>query len=212
MPSINLWCVWFFLNRLGFWNIWQNIRNEITRLFCLATLNQLHSYNNRLLLWKRNRFRVVKIKTEQLHLWHTSSISAKVCSLLVYLPSCLSQETAKWSLRSSSQAATCYCQSNHSKAETIPLSALLKDTTSELSGRPIFKRSLLMLNVKQESCEYQLLKSFGLIQLNQVLRSTDFEVDVLTSRPKTTRRQAHQKFFFSKGSFCSETSWSRILL
>jgi len=29
--------------------------------------------------------------------------------------SCLSQETAKWALWSSSQAATCYYQSNHSK-------------------------------------------------------------------------------------------------
>jgi len=36
--------------------------------------------------------------------------------------------------RSSSQAATCYYQSNHSKVEAISLSALFKDTTSELSG------------------------------------------------------------------------------
>jgi len=34
-------------------------------------------------------------------------------------------------LRSSSQAATCYYQSNHSKVEVIPSSALPKDTTSE---------------------------------------------------------------------------------
>jgi len=33
----------------------------------------------------------------------------------------------------SSQAVTCYYQSNHSKVEAIPLSALLKDTTSELA-------------------------------------------------------------------------------
>jgi len=44
---------------------------------------------------------------------------------------------------------------------TIPLSALPKDTTSELVGlSPHY--SSFMLNVKQESCEYQLLKSFGL--------------------------------------------------
>jgi len=36
--------------------------------------------------------------------------------------------------RSSNQAATCYYQSNHSKVEAIPLSALPKDTTSELAG------------------------------------------------------------------------------
>jgi len=33
--------------------------------------------------------------------------------LLVYLLSYLDQETAKWPLRSSSQAAICYYQSNH---------------------------------------------------------------------------------------------------
>jgi len=34
---------------------------------------------------------------------------------------------------SSSQAATCYYQSNYSKVDAIPLSALPKDTTSELA-------------------------------------------------------------------------------
>jgi len=34
----------------------------------------------------------------------------------------------------SSEAATCYYQSNYSKVEAIPLRALPKDTTSELSG------------------------------------------------------------------------------
>jgi len=62
---------------------------------------------------------------------------------------------------SSSQAATFYYQFNHLKVEEIPLSALPKDTTSELVGLsshyPFF-----MLKVKQGSCEYQLLKSFGL--------------------------------------------------
>jgi len=36
--------------------------------------------------------------------------------------------------RSSSQAATFYYQSNHSKVEAIPLSALPKETTSEFAG------------------------------------------------------------------------------
>jgi len=45
----------------------------------------------------------------------------------------LDQETAKGPFRSSSQAATCYYQSNYSKVEPIPLSALSKDTTSELA-------------------------------------------------------------------------------
>jgi len=34
----------------------------------------------------------------------------------------------------SRQAATCYYQSNHSKVEAIPLSALPKGTTSKLAG------------------------------------------------------------------------------
>jgi len=54
--------------------------------------------------------------------------------------------------QSSSEAATYYYQSNHTKEEAIPLSALPKDTTSELAGlsshHPFF-----MLNVKQGSCD-----------------------------------------------------------
>jgi len=45
----------------------------------------------------------------------------------------LNQETAKRPLWFSSEAVTCYFQSNHAKVETIPLSALPKDTTSELA-------------------------------------------------------------------------------
>jgi len=37
----------------------------------------------------------------------------RASSYLVYLPSCLGQETTKQQLRSSSQAAICYYQSNH---------------------------------------------------------------------------------------------------
>jgi len=56
------------------------------------------------------------------------------CSFLfVYLSSCFCQGTTE-PFRSLNQAATCYYQSNHSKVEVIPLSALHKDTTSELAG------------------------------------------------------------------------------
>jgi len=54
--------------------------------------------------------------------------------VLIYLSRYLDQETAKWSSRSSSPAATCYFQFNHSKVEEIPLSALFKNTTSEPAG------------------------------------------------------------------------------
>jgi len=42
-------------------------------------------------------------------------------------------QTMKEPLQSSSQAAICY-QSNHSKVQATPLTALLKDTTSEITG------------------------------------------------------------------------------
>jgi len=73
----------------------------------------------------------------------------------------LGHKTAKGPFRSSSQAATCYYQSNHSKIEAIPSSALPKDTTSEIASLAL-QHPFFMLNVKQGSCEYQLLKSFGL--------------------------------------------------
>jgi len=57
----------------------------------------------------------------------------------------LDQETAKGPFRSSGQAATCYYQSNHSKVEAIPLSALPKDTTS----RPI--STLTLLNAERQA-------------------------------------------------------------
>jgi len=48
----------------------------------------------------------------------------------------LNQETAKKSFGFSSEAVTCFYQSNHAKVEAILLSALPKDTTSELAGLP----------------------------------------------------------------------------
>jgi len=76
--------------------------------------------------------------------------------------------------RFSSQTATCYYQSNHSKVERISLSALPKDTKSELSGLSSHYPSF-MLNVKQGSCEYQLLSL--LVWLGQEIepRSTDLQ-------------------------------------
>jgi len=62
----------------------------------------------------------------------------------------LNQETAKRPFRFSSQAVTCYYQSNHAKVEAIPLSALPKDTTSELAGLPLHY-PFFMLNIKQGS-------------------------------------------------------------
>jgi len=50
----------------------------------------------------------------------------------------------------SSQAATCYYQSNHSKVEAIPLCTLTKDTTSELAG----KRTEKKLEIVQIACDY----------------------------------------------------------
>jgi len=51
---------------------------------------------------------------------------------LIYLSRYLDQDTAKGPFRSSSQIASFYYQSNQLKVEAIPLSALLKETISEL--------------------------------------------------------------------------------
>jgi len=51
-------------------------------------------------------------------------------------------------IRSSSQAAICYYQFNHSKVETMLLSTLPMDTTSELAGLSSYY-PFFMLNVKQ---------------------------------------------------------------
>jgi len=69
----------------------------------------------------------------------------------------------------------------NSKIEAILLSALPKDTTSELASLSPHN-PVLVLNVEQESCEYQLLKTFGPTgQTNQGIkaRSSNFEPDAL---------------------------------
>jgi len=54
--------------------------------------------------------------------------------LLIYLSSISRPGDSGVTFRFSSQAATCYYQSNLSKVEATPLSALPKDTTSELAS------------------------------------------------------------------------------
>jgi len=71
--------------------------------------------------------------------------------LFVYLSWYLDQETANESFRSSSQAATCYYQSNHSKVEAILLSTFPKDP--QLANLPAHLHTIpWMLNVKQKCC------------------------------------------------------------
>jgi len=74
-----------------------------------------------------------------------------------------------------------YFQSNHSKLEAIPLSALLKGTTSELAD--LSSHCPLMLNVKQGSCKYHLFKAFGLTRREN--RIQVYRADALTTyRPR----------------------------
>jgi len=65
-------------------------------------------------------------------IWRKSNARFGFGTVLIYLSGYLDQEIAKWPLQPSSQAATCYYQTNHWKEEAIPLSALPKDTTSKL--------------------------------------------------------------------------------
>jgi len=53
-------------------------------------------------------------------------------SFICQCTSTMRQQSDLFGLKS--QAAICYYQSYHSKVEAIPLSALPKDTTSELAG------------------------------------------------------------------------------
>jgi len=55
-------------------------------------------------------------------------------TVLIYLLKYLNQETAKRPFQFSSEAVIGYYHSNDTKLEAIPLSALPKDTTSELAG------------------------------------------------------------------------------
>jgi len=91
------------------------------------------------------------------HVLHLLFSLFSTCSFY-FLSMYLDQDTAEEPFRSSSESCHLLLQSNHSKLEAIPLSAFPKDTTSELAGL-----SANYLNVKQESCEYKLFKSFGLI-------------------------------------------------
>jgi len=70
------------------------------------------------------------------------------------------QETAKGTFRSSSQAATCYYQSNHSKVQAIPLSTLPKGTTIKRTSRPIFTLSIFYAERQAEKLWKPTLKVF----------------------------------------------------
>jgi len=54
--------------------------------------------------------------------------------LLIYLPNWLKPGDSKVAFAVFKSSCHLYYWSNHSKAEAIPLSALLKDTTNELVG------------------------------------------------------------------------------
>jgi len=71
--------------------------------------------------------------------------------VLIYLSKYLNQETAKKSFRSSSEAVTCYYQSNHAKVEAILLSALPKDTTSKLADLYLHKIHFLCLTSSRKA-------------------------------------------------------------
>jgi len=91
--------------------------------------------------------------------------------LAIYSFICLVASTR----RSSSWAATCYYQSYYSMVEAIPSSTLTKNTTSKHAGLSF--HYVLILNVKLRSCEYLLLKSFGLTRRENEPKSTDYEAD-----------------------------------
>jgi len=61
------------------------------------------------------------------------------------------------SFRSSSQAAICYYQSNHSMVEAIPLLTVPCPRTQQPNLRVYLHTNPFLLSVKQVSCEYQLL-------------------------------------------------------
>ena len=73
------------------------------------------------------------------------------------------------------------CSINYGQLSTIQScrNPLSKNTTSEHAC--FFSTlSLLLLNAKQGSCEYQFSKVFGLIRLGNRTQSTAWEADVLT--------------------------------
>jgi len=96
--------------------------------------------------------------------WHSSSFAHLFCQVT----SARTQENrpseGTFLVLESSYHLLGLLQSKHSKEEAILLSALPKDTTSKLAS--LFSHyPVLMLNVKQGSCDYQLWKYFGLNRL-----------------------------------------------
>jgi len=75
-----------------------------------------------------------------------------ICSLHIYLPICLSQETAKGPLRSSSRAATCYYPSSHPKEEASHPVKRLSQRDNKRNCRLDLHSISLKLSVKHRSC------------------------------------------------------------
>ena len=96
---------------------------------------------------------------------HTPSHDQAITSVsvsLIYLASFLGLKTVKLPIRSSSR---CHLPS--------------MSTTLRLNLHTV----PLMLSVKQVSCEYQFLKSFGMTRQGNEPRSTDCKADTLTTTP-----------------------------
>jgi len=77
----------------------------------------------------------LKVEVQGLEVIGKATVSTSLVNVFTFeMFTLLCWDTAKGPFRSSSQAATCYYQSNRSKVKVIPLSALPKDTTIELAG------------------------------------------------------------------------------
>ena len=94
---------------------------------------------------------VVSIMQENVHIGHTAL--ALTCGWQVF------SETGATTMDTPRGSTICLPH----KDEGISLSFLPKDTTRKLAG--LF--STLSLSVKQKSCEYHFLKSFGMIRLGK---------------------------------------------
>jgi len=106
--------------------------------------------------------------------------------LLIYLSRYLDQKTAKYNLCSFRPNRQLLLLVKLIRGKDNLLSTLPKGTTtSDLAG--LFSTLFItsMLNVKQGSCEYQLFKSFGMLDEGIEPKSTDYEVYALTTNKAT---------------------------
>jgi len=92
----------------------------------------------------RTRGTLVNRSVIEAVVWRLINFSSRGSdSLLIYLSRYLEQETAKGSFRPLGKAATCYYQSNYSKVEAIPLSAL-PEGQNKRTCEPIITVSLFI--------------------------------------------------------------------